>query len=968
MGQTVARPASVPSTRPIVVILGGGYAGVTLARLLDESNRCFVILVDRKEFFLHSVATPRALVAKNYAQRVMIPYDRLLNNGVVIHGVVQSITPRAVMLYGRPAPITFDFLCIATGASYNFPFKIEQPITHAAAAAPQQSPPDVEAPQPLFMLDTLSAYSALYDAVLSAKRVLIVGGGCVGVETAGELIARFGKDAVAKAAAATTAVTEQPTLGTIVKNANSASAAGAPASTAAAPAAHAASELKHVTLLHSGNTLLNRQSGMRDKMRGMLLTALRAKGVQVELLQRAQLDGLREVHGDAAAGDTNLHDTTRSKDLARQLEQQGYLVAERGCSVLIPTVNAALAEGAAPTSGGEVDSQLPASTSYSADLVLLATGVRYPSSTTLFHADPEIRSCLDARGRLIVNKFFQLDGQVAPERAQASASQSATSAAASPGSDSGLHTRFSFHYPHIFALGDCAVPRDELALNLAPQAHLAHKHAQAVAQNILNLLNRSALKPYDGSGPLSLFVSLGPEWGASQLPNRQNSLSGDAMTRAVKSADMQCAATWAFLNQDESKPSFKAHASQRFVDQQQARESHIMRTTIEADVEEPIQSASAAAPSSDQSLSVPAMSPTSVSPTAAYAVSSLSGLHLHSQPLTSISKPAAPAPTLVPADQHRTDDAKPQPTIHAQLMQEQQKRVEEKLAAQKQADAEPDAEPVAAAAAAPSSPASAASPSRPAGTESLSVAVRAAPVVSPTSRPVVSSPSASSPIGPILMPGSEQERQFEAALAAGRDQIDDIDEHDDTAAEETAPAAAAAAATTPDEEELSEAAAAAVTDATTEAASTIPAGATSEPLASELQPQEQQVRQEEQQQQLQQQPHEHEQQLDVGLQSFAQSSPFADDDSEFAPAAVSDESAAAVDAPAASSPAPHPGFPSLSPLPEELESSVSPQSAQAIRPLSSTEKYDGKAFLRFAQPQDEPEEDGAYAQHASEDY
>jgi len=358
------------------------------------------------------------------------------------------------------------------------------------------------------------------------------------------------------------------------------------------------------------------------------------------------------------------------------------------------------------------------------------------------------------------------------------------------------------------------------------------------------------------------------------------------------------------------------------------------------------------------------MSPTSVSPTAAYAVSSLSGLHLHSQPLTSISKPAAPAPTLVPADQHRTDDAKPQPTIHAQLMQEQQKRVEEMLAAQKQADAESDAEPVAAAAAVPSSPASAASPSRPAGTESLSVAVRAAPVVSPTSRPVVSSPSASSPIGPILMPGSEQERQFEAALAAGRDQIDDIDEHDDTAAEEAAPAATAAAR---DEEDLSEAAAAA-TVATTEAASTIPAGATSEPLANELQPQEQQVQQQEQQQQQQQQPQDHEQQLDVGLQSFAQSSPFADDDSEFAPAAISDDSPAAIDAPAASSPAPHPGFPSLSPLPEELESSVSPQSAQAIRPLSSTEKYNGKAFLRFAQPQDEQEEDGAYAQHASEDY
>jgi hypothetical protein len=131
--------------------------------------------------------------------------------------------------------------------------------------------------------------------------------------------------------------------------------------------------------------------------------------------------------------------------------------------------------------------------------------------------------------------------------------------------------------------------------------------------------------------------------------------------------------------------------------------------------------------------------------------------------------------------------------------------------------------------------------------------------------------------------------------------------------------------------------------------------------------------------------------LDVHLQSFAQSNPF--DDGEFAaeltPTAAEVEAAATAALSAAGVASGHvhgavAPAPILSPLPEGLEeeSLVSPESARAVRPLGpSVEKYDGRAFLRFAKPNNahdgqagavddgEAEEDGsAHVQHASEDY
>lgn len=67
--------------KPVALIVGGGYGGIQCAKMLDKTGQFFVVLIDRKSYFLHNVATLRASVERDYAQKILIPYDRLLTNG-----------------------------------------------------------------------------------------------------------------------------------------------------------------------------------------------------------------------------------------------------------------------------------------------------------------------------------------------------------------------------------------------------------------------------------------------------------------------------------------------------------------------------------------------------------------------------------------------------------------------------------------------------------------------------------------------------------------------------------------------------------------------------------------------------------------------------------------------------------------------------------------------------------------------
>ena len=103
-----------------VTIVGGGYGGITAAKALDDVAE--VTLVEQKDTFVSHAAALRAAVDRDWAEKIFLPYDRLLTNGRVVHGTVLTVRGTTVEVSGH-GQIEADYLVLATGTAYPFPAK-----------------------------------------------------------------------------------------------------------------------------------------------------------------------------------------------------------------------------------------------------------------------------------------------------------------------------------------------------------------------------------------------------------------------------------------------------------------------------------------------------------------------------------------------------------------------------------------------------------------------------------------------------------------------------------------------------------------------------------------------------------------------------------------------------------------------------------------------------------------------------
>jgi choline dehydrogenase-like flavoprotein len=60
------------AAKPTVVVVGGGYGGITVAKALDETSD--VVLVEPRDAFMHNIAALRALVDPTWLPRIFLPY------------------------------------------------------------------------------------------------------------------------------------------------------------------------------------------------------------------------------------------------------------------------------------------------------------------------------------------------------------------------------------------------------------------------------------------------------------------------------------------------------------------------------------------------------------------------------------------------------------------------------------------------------------------------------------------------------------------------------------------------------------------------------------------------------------------------------------------------------------------------------------------------------------------------------
>ncbi|MCI0386091.1 hypothetical protein [Streptomyces sp. CNQ085] len=77
-----------------VAVIGAGYAGVTVARALDDIVD--VVLVEPRDAFVHNLAVLRGVTDRDWTERIFIPYDRLLTRGRVCRDRAVEVSATAV--------------------------------------------------------------------------------------------------------------------------------------------------------------------------------------------------------------------------------------------------------------------------------------------------------------------------------------------------------------------------------------------------------------------------------------------------------------------------------------------------------------------------------------------------------------------------------------------------------------------------------------------------------------------------------------------------------------------------------------------------------------------------------------------------------------------------------------------------------------------------------------------------------
>jgi NADH dehydrogenase FAD-containing subunit len=154
-----------------VAVVGGGYGGITVARALDDVAD--VVLIEPRDRFVHNVAALRAVADPAWADRMFLPYDRLLTRGRMRRDRAVRVSAEAVEL-GSGAVVAADYIVLATGSAFPYPAKID--VEDSAAAR--------------------SKLHATQAALTRASRVLLLGAGPVGLEFAGEIKSRWPEKSV----------------------------------------------------------------------------------------------------------------------------------------------------------------------------------------------------------------------------------------------------------------------------------------------------------------------------------------------------------------------------------------------------------------------------------------------------------------------------------------------------------------------------------------------------------------------------------------------------------------------------------------------------------------------------------------------------------------------------------------------------------------------------------------------------
>ena len=150
-----------------IVILGGGFCGAIIAKKLDTCRKLEITLIDQKNYFEYTPSIHKVVSCPSYLDKITVPYSHFLKNVRVIIDNIVHVTPTFVKTEKKK--IDFDYLVVSTGIDY--------PIM-------------LENKENVFVLKNGNEAAEMSTKLLKANSIIIIGGGLIGIEIAGELITK----------------------------------------------------------------------------------------------------------------------------------------------------------------------------------------------------------------------------------------------------------------------------------------------------------------------------------------------------------------------------------------------------------------------------------------------------------------------------------------------------------------------------------------------------------------------------------------------------------------------------------------------------------------------------------------------------------------------------------------------------------------------------------------------------------
>lgn len=173
-------------SRPIIAIIGGGFAGLACARALRKAD-AQVVLVDRRNHHLFQPLLYQVATAALSPANIAAPIRRVLRrqpNCTVVMGEAQSIDParKSARIDGIDRP--FDYLVLACGMT-NAYFGHDEWERHAPGLKTIDEALDIR--RRILLAFESAELEGDEDARRAALTFVIVGGGPTGVELAGAI-------------------------------------------------------------------------------------------------------------------------------------------------------------------------------------------------------------------------------------------------------------------------------------------------------------------------------------------------------------------------------------------------------------------------------------------------------------------------------------------------------------------------------------------------------------------------------------------------------------------------------------------------------------------------------------------------------------------------------------------------------------------------------------------------------------